>query len=114
MNSHSKPPAMARPRGFTLVEVMVAMVIGMIGIIIMMQVFASAEGQKRTTTGTGDAQSNGAMAIYTLQRDIREAGYGFNAMNALGCASGSAGAGKPYAHATCPGDHQPADRRRRP
>jgi type IV pilus assembly protein PilW len=64
---------------------MVAMVIGMIGIIIMMQVFASAEGQKRTTTGTGDAQSNGAMAIYTLQRDIREAGYGFNAMNALGC-----------------------------
>jgi type IV pilus assembly protein PilW len=61
---------------------MVAMVIGMIGIIIMMQVFASAEGQKRTTTGTGDAQSNGAMAIYTLQRDIREAGYGFNAMNA--------------------------------
>jgi prepilin-type N-terminal cleavage/methylation domain-containing protein len=76
---------MATPRGFTLVEVMVAMVIGMIGIIIMMQVFASAEGQKRTTTGTGDAQSNGAMAIYTLQRDIREAGYGFNAMNALGC-----------------------------
>ncbi|MER2624329.1 MAG: prepilin-type N-terminal cleavage/methylation domain-containing protein, partial [Accumulibacter sp.] len=29
---------MTRPRGFTLVEVMVAMVIGMIGIIIMMQV----------------------------------------------------------------------------
>jgi len=86
MNSPSIPPAMTRPRGFTLVEVMVAMVIGMIGIIIMMQVFASAEGQKRTTTGTGDAQSNGAMAIYTLQRDIREAGYGFNAMNALGCA----------------------------
>ncbi|MEF8747112.1 MAG: PilW family protein [Candidatus Accumulibacter propinquus] len=77
---------MAKARGFTLVEVMVAMVIGMIGIIIMMQVFASAEGQKRTTTGTGDAQSNGSMAIYTLQRDIREAGYGFNAMNALGCA----------------------------
>ena len=85
MNSHPIPPAMAKARGFTLVEVMVAMVIGMIGIIIMMQVFASAEGQKRTTTGTGDAQSNGAMAIYTLQRDIREAGYGFNALNALGC-----------------------------
>jgi type IV pilus assembly protein PilW len=85
MNSHSIPPAMGKARGFTLVEVMVAMVIGMIGIIIMMQVFASAEGQKRTTTGTGDAQSNGAMAIYTLQRDIREAGYGFNALNVLGC-----------------------------
>lgn len=73
-------------RGFGLVEVMVAMVIGMIGIIIMMEVFAVAEGQKRSTTGTGDAQNNGALALYTLQRDIRQAGYGFNAVNVLGCA----------------------------
>ena len=72
-------------KGFTLVEVLVAMVIGMIGLIIMMQVFSNAEGQKRATTGSGDAQSNGALAIYTLQRDIRQAGYGFNAINALGC-----------------------------
>lgn len=72
--------------GFTLVEVMVAMVIGMIGLIIMMQTFSNAEGQKRATTGSGDAQSNGALAVYTLQRDIRQAGYGFNAINALGCA----------------------------
>jgi type IV pilus assembly protein PilW len=52
---------------------MVAMVIGMIGMIIMMQVFSTAEGQRRATTGTGDAQSNGAMALYALQRDIRQA-----------------------------------------
>jgi type IV pilus assembly protein PilW len=52
----------------------------------MMQTFSNAEGQKRATTGSGDAQSNGAMAVYTLQRDIRQAGYGFNAINALGCA----------------------------
>ncbi|MBK8385248.1 MAG: prepilin-type N-terminal cleavage/methylation domain-containing protein [Candidatus Accumulibacter sp.] len=103
---------MARPRGFTLVEVMVAMVIGMIGIIIMMQVFASAEGQKRTTTGTGDAQSNGAMAIYTLQRDIREAGYGFNAMNALGCALVLPAPASRTLTPAGPGDHQPANRRR--
>lgn len=72
--------------GFGLVEVMVAMVIGMLGVIIMMEVFAAAEGQKRSTTGTGDAQNNGAMALYTLQRDIRQAGYGFNSVNVLGCA----------------------------
>ncbi len=71
--------------GFTLVEVMVAMVIGMIGIIIMMQVFAAAEGQKRSTTGAGDAQTSGAMALYALQRDIRQSGYGLNALNVLGC-----------------------------
>lgn len=72
-------------KGFTLVEVMVAMVIGMLGLIIMMQVFSEAERQRRATTGTGDAQSNGAMALYALQRDIRQGGYGFNALNALGC-----------------------------
>ncbi len=72
-------------KGFTLVEVMVAMVIGMIGIIIMMQVFATAEGQKRATTGTGDAQSNGSMALYELQRDVRQGGYGINSMSLLGC-----------------------------
>ena len=75
----------AGSRGFSLVEIMVAMVIGMLGILIMMQVFSVAEGQKRSTTGSGDAQSNGAMAIYSLQRDIRQAGFGFNALNALGC-----------------------------
>jgi hypothetical protein len=64
---------------------MVAMVIGMLGLIIMMQVFSAAEGQRRATTGSGDAQSNGAMALYALQRDIRQGGYGFNAVNAFGC-----------------------------
>jgi type IV pilus assembly protein PilW len=76
-----------RKSGFTLVEVMVAMVIGMLGLIIMMQVFSEAERQRRATTGTGDAQSNGAMALYALQRDIRQGGYGFNALNALAAQS---------------------------
>ncbi len=83
IKARSTPPK--RPAGFTLVEVMVAMVIGMIGIIIMMQVFATAEGQKRTTTGTGDAQSNGATALYELQRNIRQSGYGINSMSLLNC-----------------------------
>ena len=44
--------------GFSLVEIMIGMVIGMLGIIVMMQIFALSEGQKRTTTGGGDAQNN--------------------------------------------------------
>ena len=85
MEPSSLPNTPVSLKGFTLVEVMVAMVIGMIGLIVMMQVFSAAEGQRRATTGTGDAQSNGAMALYALQRDIRQAGYGFNAVNVLGC-----------------------------
>jgi type IV pilus assembly protein PilW len=50
-----------------------------------MQVFSFVEAQKRTTTGTGDAQTSGIMAMHTLLRDIRHAGYGINAHNILGC-----------------------------
>ncbi len=72
-------------RGFSLVEVMVGLVIGMLGMIITMQVYALFEGQKRTTSGGGDAQNAGAIALYGLQRDIQQAGYGISASGLIGC-----------------------------
>lgn len=74
-----------RSTGFSLIEIMVGMVIGMIGIIVMMQVFAVSEGYKRTTTGGDDAQSNGAIALFGLQRDMRQGGYGSSAFSLIGC-----------------------------
>jgi len=74
-----------KPSGFSLVEIMVAMVIGMLGLIVMMQVFSVFEGQKRTTTGGNDAQNSGAIALYGLQRDIRQSGYGISTQDLLGC-----------------------------
>lgn len=73
--------------GFSLVEIMVGMVIGLISTIIVMQVFATFEGQKRTTTGGSDAQTNGGVGLYTIERDMRMAGYGF--ADATGCALAS-------------------------
>ena len=69
-------------RGFSLVEIMIAVVVGMLGILIIMQVFLVSEGQKRTTTGGADAQENALMAIFTLEREIRVAGLG---LVGLGC-----------------------------
>jgi type IV pilus assembly protein PilW len=71
--------------GFSLIEVMVALVIGLIGMLVMMQAFALFEGQKRTTTGGSDAQNTGVITLYTLQRDLQQAGYGVSAMTTLGC-----------------------------
>lgn len=70
-------------RGFSLVELMVGMVIGMIGVIIMMQIFSVSEGYKRATTGGDDAQNNGAISLYGMLRDLRQAGQGTNAFNGL-------------------------------
>jgi type IV pilus assembly protein PilW len=67
--------------GFSLIEVMVGMVIGMIGIIIMMQMFSLTENRRRTTIGSGDAQANGVIILDEIQRDISQSGYGFVAGN---------------------------------
>lgn len=73
-------------RGVTLVELMVALVLGLIVTLVVSQVMSFAEGQKRTTTGGADAQTNGALALYTLQREVQMAGYGLTVDPAsLGC-----------------------------
>lgn len=64
---------------------MVGMVIGLLGIIVIMQVFALFEGQKRTTRGGSEAQNTGAIALSGLSDDIRQSGYGFNLLNLIGC-----------------------------
>lgn len=69
----------------SLVELMVGMLIGLIGIVIITHIYLTNEEYKRSTTGAGTAQVNGAVALYTLERDVRMAGFGFNHSGALGC-----------------------------
>ena len=76
-----------RRAGFTLIEVMIALLIGLIGIVVMMQTFSVSEGFKRTATSGTDAQINGGVALYLLEREIRLAGYGMNALMGMGCTS---------------------------
>lgn len=61
--------------GFTLVEIMVGLAIGMLATLVIMQVFTVFETQKRTTTGTADAQTNGSIALYNIGRELQIAGY---------------------------------------
>src|SRR6266480_4467929 len=72
-------------RGFSMVELLVAMLIGLIGMIIIFQVFEVSEAIKRSTTSGGDAQQNGAIALYTMERDFKNAGMGFNDTGFVGC-----------------------------
>jgi len=77
---HVKPQS-----GFTLIEIMVGMVIALIGVVVMMNVYSNFENQKRTTTGAGDAQNNGAVSLFMMQRDIEQAGYGITTPALMGC-----------------------------
>ena len=62
--------------GFSLVELMVGLVIGLLATLAIMQVYSAFEGQKRSTTGSSDAQTNGSVGLYSVQRDVQLAGYG--------------------------------------
>jgi type IV pilus assembly protein PilW len=74
-------------RGFTLTEILVAMVIALIGILMMFRIMENSETRKRTTGAGSDAQTSGAIAMYALERDLRPAGNGFGgiASASLGC-----------------------------
>ena len=69
--------------GLTLVEVMVAVVIGLIIMAGVMQIYLSNKQTYRMTEGLSRLQENGRFATYFLVRDIRMAGY-------QGCKSRSA------------------------
>lgn len=83
--ARSAVPTVPSMRGFSLVELMVAVVIGMFSVIIMMQVFALSENRKRNTTSGNDAMVDGLMSVYGLQRDVRMAGFGIGDTRVLGC-----------------------------
>lgn len=58
----------------TLVELLVAMVIGLGVTLAVASVLVSGEQNKRITTSTNDAEQTGAYAVYALDRALRGAG----------------------------------------
>lgn len=78
--------APAFQRGVTLIELMVGVVVGLLATLVITQTLVFAEAQKRTTTNGADAQVNGTLSLYTLERDLKEAGYGLTTVSSsLGC-----------------------------
>lgn len=75
----------SRQAGLGLVEIMVGMLIGILGMMAMMQVLALSETQRRNSQAGGDTQSNGMIALFDLQREITQAGYGIGSRDLLGC-----------------------------
>lgn len=76
-----------RQGGVTLVELLVAMLISLVATIVIFQTLALSEGYKRTSISGGEAQQRGSLALYSVTRDMKQAGFGFNSTPALfGCA----------------------------
>ena len=83
-----------RQQGFSIVEIMVGVVIGMIAVLVIYQVFATSEGIKRNITAAGDAQQNGLLSSFMMGIELANAG------NGLAVAAQDLGTCTPAANAT--------------
>jgi type IV pilus assembly protein PilW len=74
----------ARQRGLTLIELLVAMALGLVVTLAVTSIVTVSEAHKRTTTSTNDMSQSGAFAAYALDRVLRSAGSGFVQSGNLG------------------------------
>jgi len=63
-------------RGMSLVELLVGILIGLVATLAISNLFSGFEARKRMIAGGADAQSSGVLAMYYMQRDAQNAGYG--------------------------------------
>lgn len=100
LRNHSTP-ARRRGRGFSLVEIMVGVAIGIVGMLVIFKTIATWDAHTRSTSAGGDAQSAGNLAMFNLERAIKQAGQGFMAIGpalatppaSLGCMVNGADSG---------------------
>lgn len=71
---HSQP---IRARGFSLIELMVAMAIGLIVTLAITRVMIATDDSKRRSTSTNDTVQAGMYSSFILERAIRQAGTGY-------------------------------------
>lgn len=70
-------PPVSRLRGVTLIELMVALTIGLIVTLVLFSALQTFEGRKRTTVSVNDIDQAGNWAAYALDKWVRSAGSGF-------------------------------------
>lgn len=85
MGKGARAPNGKASAGFTLVDILVGMAIGILTIIVIMNSMAAFEGQKRTTTTGSDTQESGLLALQAIEADARNAGYGLLTPKGLAC-----------------------------
>lgn len=88
MRTQSRTLSKSPPQqGFTIVELMVALVISMLVSTAIYAIFIQSEAQQRRTSDNGDMWQQARIAMTMIQRDVAMAGYGLG--NNTGCTVGA-------------------------
>ena len=76
---------MRRQRGFSIVELMVAVVIGMLALLFATRMVTTGEKARQAALTGSDSMQNGMLALYSLSNDASDAGWGLNDTMLAGC-----------------------------
>src|SRR5471032_1343300 len=74
-----------RRGGFSLVELMISVVIGLLALLFATRLVVSGEQNKSAAVGGSDSMQNGMLALFSLSNDAAEAGWGLNDPLVAGC-----------------------------
>ena len=72
------PSTRRRSAGFSLIELLVSMTIGLVVTLAITSVLIRTEGGKRSSTSVNDINQTGSYVAYVLDRALRNAGSGFS------------------------------------
>jgi type IV pilus assembly protein PilW len=71
--------------GFSLVELMISVVIGMLALLFAMRLLTGTEQNRQSAMGGSDSMQNGMLALFSISSDAGQAGYGLNDPIVTGC-----------------------------
>jgi type IV pilus assembly protein PilW len=76
---------LASSRGFSIVELMVSVVIGMLAIMFATRMVTGGEQTRQAALSGSDAMQNGVLAMFSISNDAGQAGFGLNDPLLVGC-----------------------------
>lgn len=81
MNSHVPVQLRFAQLGMSLIEILVGLVIGMVGMLVIFQTMVIWGGRTATTVSGLDVRTSGALGMFDLERDLKQAGGGIGVTN---------------------------------
>lgn len=82
---HAPRRARSHAGGFSIVELMVSVAIGLLALMFATRMITGGEQTKQAALGGSDAMQNGMMAMFSMTGDIAQAGFGLNDPLLAGC-----------------------------
>ena len=76
-----------RQHGFSLIELLISMLIAMLAMVFVMRTTVSFESNRRGSIGGSDSMQNGVVALFSMENDAAQSGWGLNDGLLLGCAA---------------------------